>query len=54
MLAKEIKTTNKSIAVAGYDKSGKPLMWGTAKHCEVLYIEFTNESLKVIVDYLSK
>lgn len=38
MLAKEIKTTNKSIAVLGYDKSGKPLMWGTAQNYEVIYI----------------
>ena len=54
MLAKEIKTTNESIAVVGYDKNGKPLMWGTAKHCEVIYIVLTNGSLKVFVDYESK
>ena len=54
MLAKEIKTFNQSIAVEGYDKNDELMMWGTAKHCEVIKIELFDESLKVFVDYESK
>ena len=54
MLAKEIKNFNQSVAVVGYDKNGELIMWGTAKHCEVIKIELTNESLKVFVDYERK
>lgn len=54
MLAKEIRTFNQTIAVEGYDKNGELIMWGTAKHCEVIKIVLYDESLKVFVDYEGK
>lgn len=54
MLAKEIRTFNQTIAVEAYDKNDKPIMWGIAKHYEVINMELFDESLKVFVDYESK
>lgn len=54
MKASEVKTFNKTIAVVGYDKNGKLIMWGVAKYCDVIAIEFTDKELKVFVDYESR
>ena len=54
MKASEVQTFNKTIAVVGYDKFGKLIMWGVAKNYDVIAIELTDQTLKVFVDYESR
>ena len=50
MKAEEITTTSQNVSVVGFNINGNMIMWGLAKHYNVIRIHLTNTAMNVYTD----